>query len=109
MKFSKRQVTFLSLALLSGFVAWYALGAASSCAHFDIKDFCKGVFTVAQDEMVLSEKLNCFRLVELSSSLCDYTFKLGIGALALGISTLIISIRELIYSNVVDNWNIENS
>lgn len=109
MKVGKRQVAFFTLAIFSGFIAWYSLGGVPSCAHFDINGFCKELLAVSNKEVMIGLNSNCFRLTEMSSRLCDYTFKLGVGSLVLGVTTLIVSIKEVIYTNVADNWGDKNS
>lgn len=97
------------LAMLAGFIAWYSLGAIPSCAHFDINGFCAELVADSNNEEINGLQANCFRLAEVSGQLCDFTFRLGIGSLMLGITTLILSVKEIIRANVANNWGDENS
>ncbi|MGM8224930.1 hypothetical protein ACSV5M_00010 [Cellvibrio sp. ARAG 10.3] len=103
MKNRKRQISYFLLALLSGFVVWYSLGAVPSCAHFDVHGFCKELMSRSSNGEVTMLVENCIRLANASAELCDYVHILGMAAMVLGLTTLFLSIRRVIHASLEKN------
>jgi hypothetical protein len=105
---SKAIVLPIIFAILGLVMAWLSLGL--SCAHFDIAGMCKDLSeSISAKEIESLSFANCFRLADLSKSICGKIWTISWFGILFGVTATCLGTKQAIEAYVNREWENENT